>query len=153
MLGRNSVISDPDPTVTLHNSTPNNAPAKLKRVVLVVDDTPAMSLLILSILKLYGCEALSATDGQHALIMLAEHPEIAAIVTDLNMPTMDGFGLLAALNSGGSAVPVVVVTAQGAESDQHRWMELGARALLNKPFSRRQLWAVVAPLLALPDAG
>lgn len=85
--------------------------------------------------------------------MLAEHPEIAVIVTDLNMPAMDGFGLLAALNHCGSVVPVVVVTAQGAESDQPRWKELGARALLNKPFSRRQLWAVVAPLLALPDAG
>jgi CheY-like chemotaxis protein len=133
---------------------PNSAPApgKTKGLVLVVDDEPYINLLITSILKLHGCDVLSATNGAHALTVLAEHPQIAAIVTDLHMPTMDGFGLLAALGTQNPALPVVVVTARGAESDKRRSMELGARALLTKPFSRQQLWKVVAPLLGLPDA-
>jgi hypothetical protein len=71
---------------------PNSAPApgKTKGLVLVVDDEPYINLLITSILKLHGCDVLSATNGAHALTVLAEHPQIAAIVTDLHMPTMDG---------------------------------------------------------------
>jgi len=117
-------------------------------LVLVVDDEPYINLLITSILRLHGCEVLSATDGEHALSVLAAHPEVAVVVTDLHMPALDGFGLLVALGTQNPALPVLVVTARGADADQRRSVDLGARALLTKPFSRQQLWEAVAPLLA-----
>jgi len=70
------------------------------------------------------------------------------VVTDLHMPALDGFGLLVALGTQNPALPVLVVTARGADADQRRSVDLGARALLTKPFSRQQLWEAVALLLA-----
>ncbi|GGR03463.1 response regulator [Deinococcus ruber] len=145
-------LPDPPPTFSAGALSSDALPGTLRRLVLVVDDEPYINLLITSILKLNGCDVLSAANGEEALGVLAEHPQIAAIVTDLHMPMMDGFGLLAALRTHEQPLPVVVVTARGAESDQRRSMELGARALLTKPFSRQQLWGVVAPLLGLTDA-
>lgn len=143
----------PDPAATFSSASISSAPASgsIKRLALVVDDEPYINLLITSILKLHGCDVLSAANGEQALSVLDEYPQIAAVVTDLHMPTMDGFGLLAAIGTREQVLPVVVVTARGAESDQRLSMELGARALLTKPFSRQQLWRVVAPLLGLAD--
>ncbi|ULH17740.1 response regulator (plasmid) [Deinococcus sp. KNUC1210] len=145
-------LPDPPPTFSTDLLSSAALPGLPKRTVLVVDDEPYINLLITSILKLNGCDVLSAANGEQALGVLAEHPQVAAIVTDLHMPKLDGFGLLAALNTHETPLPVVVVTARGADSDQRRSMELGARALLTKPFSRQQLWKVVAPLLGLEDA-
>jgi two-component system, cell cycle response regulator CpdR len=67
--------------------------AVVSRVVLVVDDEPLVLDVTASMLEDLGCEAITATDGQEALEKLADHPHIDVLITDINMPGMDGYEL------------------------------------------------------------
>lgn len=106
-----------------------------RRRVLVVDDDSAIRELITTRLDLAGFDTRTARDGGHALQRLMEfRPE--AMVLDINMPVMDGFGVLKAMRSRGdtSRVPVLVLTARNAVEDVQEAIALGARDYLSKPF-------------------
>ncbi|GGJ69882.1 response regulator transcription factor [Deinococcus aquiradiocola] len=122
------------------------APARLGPV-LVVDDEVHLNLLVSSILKLHGCEVITAQNGQQGLDAVRERRDVKVIVTDLNMPVLDGFGMLNAVRALGVNAPVIVLTARGDHRDQEQASTLGAHAFLTKPFSRQQLWELVEPLL------
>jgi DNA-binding response OmpR family regulator len=76
-----------------------------------------------------------------------------AIVLDINMPEMDGFEVLGALNSASTAmIPVLILTARHAVGDVQRAIGLGAKDYLAKPFSEAQLLARVRRLFRAPIA-
>jgi DNA-binding response OmpR family regulator len=106
-----------------------------RRRVLVVDDDSAIRELITTRLDLAGFDTRTARDGSHALQRLMEfRPE--AMVLDINMPVMDGFGVLKAMQARGdtSRVPILVLTARNAVEDVREAIALGARDYLSKPF-------------------
>lgn len=106
-----------------------------RRRVLVVDDDSAIRELITTRLDLAGFDTRTARDGSHALQRLMEfRPE--AMVLDINMPVMDGFGVLKAMRARGdtSRVPILVLTARNAVEDVREAIALGARDYLSKPF-------------------
>ncbi|MFN9927849.1 MAG: response regulator transcription factor [Phenylobacterium sp.] len=106
-----------------------------RRRVLVVDDDSAIRELITTRLDLAGFDTRTARDGSHALQRLMEfRPE--AMVLDINMPVMDGFGVLNAMRARGdtSRVPILVLTARNAVEDVREAIALGARDYLSKPF-------------------
>jgi DNA-binding response OmpR family regulator len=75
------------------------------------------------------------------------------MVLDINMPGLDGFGVLRCLKTKGSMVPTLVLTARNQSSDVREAVALGARDFLAKPFKDQQLLARVARLLRqLPAA-
>jgi two-component system chemotaxis sensor kinase CheA len=101
--------------------------------VLVVDDQLTVRELQRSILEVAGFRVRTAGDGQEALEQLGQDG-VDIVVTDLEMPRLDGLGLLAAVRSDPdhAELPVVVVTSRGSEEDRRRGAEAGADAYIVK---------------------
>lgn len=103
--------------------------------VLVVDDSGFMRRRVVKIVASAGHQVEPAKDGADALEVCARWlPEL--IVTDLLMPEVDGFDLIAALKQPGSPyreIPVIVLSADIQETSRERALELGAATFLNKP--------------------
>ena len=114
-------------------------------VVLVVEDSPTMRQLVCYALrKIEGIVLVEATDGQNALDKLAEiRPDV--ILTDLNMPVMDGFALIEEVRKrdGLADLPIIVLTTDGALQDQERARELGVAAYVTKPIRHDDVVAAV----------
>jgi len=119
--------------------------------ILVAEDEAAIRQLISVRLEIAGYEVHTARTGREALGRLAVIRP-AAMVLDINMPDLDGFGVLEALktNRGAVSVPVLVLTARHGADDVRRAISLGARDYLTKPFSEAQLLARVGRLLRKP---
>ncbi|MBL8552780.1 MAG: response regulator transcription factor [Phenylobacterium sp.] len=122
-----------------------------RRRVLVADDEPYILELIVTRLELAGFDVRPSRNGQDALERLADFkPE--AMVLDINMPVLDGFGVLARMKAQGLSdkVPTMVLTARNSGDDVARAIRLGARDYLAKPFKDEALIARVGRLLARP---
>ena len=107
--------------------------------ILVVDDEERIINFLRSKLKASGYEALTASNGLEGLEQAqAQEPDL--IVLDLLMPKMDGLEMLKELRSF-SAVPVIILTAKGADVDRIKGLQLGADDYLSKPFNPDELVA------------
>lgn len=118
---------------------------------LVVDDSPAMrKQLSYALQRVIGMDATEAEDGADAWRKLADN-SYDIVITDINMPLMDGLKLVSLVRAGGShqRVPIVVITTEGAEADRRRAMSLGASAYLVKPVQAAQVVETVRTLLRL----
>lgn len=119
---------------------------------LIVDDSQAMRRSIAYALqRIDGVVCLEAQDGAEGLKRLASE-RFDIILTDINMPIMDGLKLIAHVRGEDSAhreVPVVVVTTESAPEDRRRAMALGANAYLVKPLRAHEVIAAVKDLLRL----
>jgi two-component system alkaline phosphatase synthesis response regulator PhoP len=117
----------------------------MKRVLLV-EDNRDLAYGLRNNLEIEGYEVDVAADGttglEHAT---ARHPDL--VVLDLMLPGMDGFRVLRALRAAELAMPVLVLTARGEESDKVRCLKLGADDYLTKPFGVLELLARVEALL------
>jgi DNA-binding NtrC family response regulator len=101
--------------------------------VLIVDDESSQRTGLAGMVKAWGMQAETASDGREALEKLANF-SADVIVTDMNMPGMDGFGLLKALRESGEMPPVIVLTAFGnVETAVRTVHELGAFWYVEKP--------------------
>ncbi len=101
--------------------------------VMVVDDSIVTRMLEKTILEAAGYNVTVASDGAEAWRLLQESP-VDVVVSDINMPKMDGLELVAALRADGrlSAIPVVLVTSLDAQHDHARAIEVGADAYIVK---------------------
>ncbi len=124
----------------------------MKRNVLIVDDDNAFRLSLADALTEFSEEfsTLTASNGKEALETLRSIP-VSVLVTDLKMPVMDGFSLLAQLNRYGSKVPVIVMTAHATEEARRRLTQMGLCDCLEKPIDFHEL--VAAILGALKENG
>jgi two-component system chemotaxis response regulator CheY len=119
---------------------------------LIVDDSGAMRRqLAYALQRIPGVSAVEATDGADAWRKLSS-ASFDIVLTDINMPLLDGLKLVALLRAGGAhqRVPVVVITTEGAEADRKRAMSLGASAYLVKPVQATQVVEAVRGLLRVP---
>jgi two-component system chemotaxis response regulator CheY len=119
--------------------------------LLIVDDSTAIRKILLRVLNQTGLplgQVLEAGDGREALKLMEAH-EISLVLSDINMPNMDGIELLRALR--GSAqwreVPVVMITTEGGQAKVQEAVELGAASYVRKPFSADLLRDKLAALL------
>ncbi|WP_336087133.1 response regulator transcription factor [Nocardia sp. SSK8] len=114
--------------------------------VLVVDDDEDVLASVERGLRLSGFRVLVARDGAAALRAVAEHgPD--AVVLDMNMPVLDGAGVVTALRAMGNEVPICVLSARSSVDDRIAGLESGADDYLVKPFELAELVARIRALL------
>lgn len=121
------------------------------RHALVVDDSPAMrKQLSYALQRVMGMNATEAGDGADAWRKLIAG-SFDILITDINMPMMDGLKLVSMVRSAGlhQRIPIVVITTEGAEADRRRAMALGASAYLVKPVQAQLVVETVRTLLRL----
>ena len=120
--------------------------------VLIVEDSPTMRQLIVFALKrIRGLNIVEAGDGVDGLKKLSA-TKFDMILTDINMPIMDGLKLVSLVRSDPNyaAVPIVIITTEGANEDKERAIALGANAYITKPIQTTQILDVTKRLLNLP---
>lgn len=119
--------------------------------ILVVEDDPAIRRAIVAQLRGEGYDIVEAANGREALAAArADKPDL--VLTDLNMPLMDGFELITTLRKG-STTPVIVLSVRGGEADRVRALDLGADDFVAKPFSVAELLARVRAQLRRSGLG
>src|SRR5512145_1766481 len=116
---------------------------------LVVEDSPTMRQLITFALKrIPGSRIVEANDGIDALKKLSTQ-KFDIILTDINMPIMDGLKLVSMVRNDpvNKAIPIIIITTEGAEEDRKRGMALGANAYIAKPIQTAELLNVVNQIM------
>lgn len=111
-----------------------------KKKILIVDDSITMRQLVKMMLKKnLQCDVTEAKDGLEAIEKYTAGG-FDLVVTDINMPRMDGLGLVRHLRQDKSdKVPIIIVTTRGSEKDRDTGMELGANAYVAKPINGARL--------------
>ena len=121
-------------------------------VVLVVEDSSTMRQLVCHALqRIAGVVLVEASDGAHALAKLAEiTPDV--MLTDLNMPVMDGFELIERVREREELrkLPIVILTTEGAIPDQERARQLDVATYVTKPVRPDAVVAAVKSALGQP---
>lgn len=124
---------------------------KKKLRALVVEDSPAMrQLIVYAVKRLKKLEVEEAQDGVEALKLLSAE-KFDILLTDINMPMMDGLKLLGLIRQDEihGNIPVVIITTEGALADREKAMALGANAYITKPIQATQVVECVRRLLNL----
>lgn len=109
--------------------------------VLIVDDSSAIRKILRRVLaqtELDIQEVYEAGDGVEALEKL-ESNEVSLVLSDINMPNMDGLEFLDRLKAGGRDIPVIMISTEGSQPKVLRAVQLGARGYVRKPFNAEQI--------------
>ena len=118
---------------------------------LVVEDSPMMrQLIVFALARIRNMAVTEADDGIAGLKRLASE-RFDIIITDINMPIMDGLKLVRRIRSDEALkhIPIVIITTEGAEEDRQRALALGANAYITKPIQAPQVIAKVKELLKI----
>lgn len=116
--------------------------------ILAVDDSPTIRALVNRALKTAGYEVFLASDGVEGVGALVDaDPQL--IITDINMPRMDGFGVIEAVRASAdySSVPILVLTTENGADLKARARAAGATGWIVKPFEDAQLVSVIERVL------
>lgn len=122
-----------------------------KTKVLVVDDSPTMrQLIVFALNRIPDLQIEEAGDGVAALKKLSSEP-FDLLLTDVNMPILDGLKLVSLIRNDPhyKTLPVVVVTTEGAQLDRERAIALGANEYITKPIQTARIIEVARQLLKL----
>ncbi len=111
--------------------------------ILIVDDSAASRKAVQRVLKQSGIpigRMYEAGDGSEVLEVLRNHP-VSLILSDRNMPGMDGFGLLAAVQAepAWKDIPVIMMTVEADQVQANQAVQLGAAGWVRKPFTAEQI--------------
>ena len=125
--------------------------------VLIVDDSSPMRAVIKKVIKASGFdigELLEACNGREALQILDEH-WLDLVLTDYNMPDMNGLELLKALKDNDilAEIPVVIISTEGSDLRMEEFLHQGAAAYIKKPFTPEQIKTHLNRILGEPENG
>ena len=121
-----------------------------EHTVMVVDDSPTVVKFVSFALRSAGMKVMTATDGMDALEKLSALPEgVELIITDLNMPNIDGYEFIKTVreNQQYTHVPIIILSSEEEEHDKTKGREVGASSYLVKPFKPNVLLAEVSKYL------
>lgn len=114
-------------------------PHKIRKL-LVIDDDARLLASYRELLKPYGFEVLTAPDGQAAIVIVEQHPDIMLVILDLAMPKMDGREWLRWFRGKREQSPVIIISSYKLEPDD---VELRPSVVLEKPFHVAELLDLV----------
>jgi signal transduction histidine kinase len=113
--------------------------------IAVAEDTPATRFLIRRMLEAAGVEVVEAVDGNELIETLRQSPEsFAAVITDVQMPGMDGLEATRKLRKSGHDLPIIVLTADVVNETRAEAEKAGASTILAKPINRSELLEAIA---------
>jgi two-component system chemotaxis response regulator CheY len=112
----------------------------MKKTILTVDDSMSVRKFIALSLKSGGYRVISAVDGMDALEILSKE-KVDLVITDLNMPNVDGFELVRAIrqNTSFSDLPIIILSSLADAKYIERGMQAGANSYIVKPFNMKKI--------------
>ncbi len=126
----------------------NQTPPKQLNVLVVEDSPPMRKMIVFALSRVKSLTVVEADDGVDALRRLAA-TKFDLVITDINMPILDGLKLVKRLRADETYqhVPIVIITTEGAAEDRQRALSLGANAYITKPIQAAQVLKVVREML------
>ena len=120
-----------------------------KKHILIVDDSKTVRNLVAFIMKKEGLKVTTAEDGLDGLEKLYSNPDIDLIISDINMPRMDGFTFIKNVREQETYrdLPIIVLSTEGQEKDIQQGLNLGANLYMVKPAQPEKLVRNVKMLL------
>ncbi len=120
----------------------------MSKTILVVDDSDTTRKLISYMVKSMGYKTVGAVNGLDALEKLAQN-DIALVLTDLNMPQMDGLELAKSIRGDDNykEMPIIMISTESEEEDRKKGMEAGVDQYLTKPVTSKWLSYQIGKLL------
>jgi two-component system chemotaxis response regulator CheY len=120
----------------------------MSKKILAVDDSISIRQLQSAVLSAAGYQVIEAVDGKDALTKLAGNT-VDLILTDLNMPNLDGIGLIKAVRAGTAQrlVPIIMLTTESQEDKKLAGRTAGATAWIVKPFTPDKLIGVIKKVI------
>jgi two-component system chemotaxis response regulator CheY len=119
----------------------------MAKTILTVDDSASVRQMVRFTLSGAGYSVIEAVDGKDALAKLAN--PVNLVITDLNMPNLDGIGLIRCVraNPACRGIPIVMLTTESQASRKQEGRAAGATGWIVKPFTTQQLLAVVKKVI------
>jgi len=120
----------------------------MKKCIMTVDDSASIRQMVSFTLKTAGYETIEAVDGVDALTKL-NGKVVHMIITDLNMPNLDGIGLIKKIraNPDYKFIPIVLLTTESQDSKKAEGKQAGATGWIVKPFTPEKLVAVIKKVI------
>ena len=120
----------------------------MAKTIMIVDDSASLRQVVSIALKGAGYDTIEACDGRDALAKL-DGSKIHLIISDVNMPNMDGISLVKEVKKhpGYKFTPVIMLTTESQEGKKAEGQAAGAKAWVVKPFQPQQMLAAVAKLI------
>lgn len=120
----------------------------MAKVIMTADDSASVRQMVGFTLKQNGYEVLEAVDGRDALNKLSSQ-KVDMLITDLNMPNLDGIGLIKGVRAGNTNkfIPIIMLTTESQDSRKADGKAAGATGWIVKPFKPEQLIAVIKKVL------
>lgn len=115
------------------------------KTVLVVEDDPSIAMGLEMNLSAEGYRVVLATDGDDGLRLARAGADL--VILDVMLPKLNGFEVVRTLRGEGNSIPVIMLSARGAEMDKVMGLELGAEDYITKPFGLAELMARVKAVL------
>ncbi len=150
--GASAYISKDDAKKKLHGIVEgflSKASFRAERLVMIVDDSSAICKIVSQGLEQAGFQVITAENGKKALKSLERHnPDL--ILSDIEMPEMDGFAFCEAVHSDPTmaSIPFVVMSVRSEVGDMNRMLQLGAAAYISKPFNIDELVILIERILS-----
>jgi len=123
-----------------------------KKTILIADDSPTMRAMLVSTIEMLGdYRIVEASSGFEALRLLPRE-KVDLILTDINMPDINGLELISYLrnNSNYLSIPVFIISTEGGQKDIEKGKLLGANEYLIKPFDPNRLQSLISSYLCDP---
>ena len=121
----------------------------MAKTILIVDDSSSLRTVVKMALVRAGYEVLEAGDGQQGLVQLDKAAKVHMIVSDVNMPNMDGITFVTQVKQHPRHrfTPVIMLTTEGQDAKKEQGRAAGAKAWIVKPFNPPQLLDAVSKLI------
>ena len=118
----------------------------MAKVIMIVDDSKTIRQQVSFTLDKAGYKVLEAEDGLDGISKLGANSDVVMIISDVNMPNLDGIGMVEKMKESGVTLPIIMLTTEGAADLIDRAKAAGAKGWLVKPFKPEQLVAAVSKL-------
>lgn len=117
------------------------------QTVLAVDDSETMRQMVKMTLQAGNYQVVLASDGEEGLNKFLSTADVDLIITDINMPKMDGIGLIKEIRARNATVPILALTTESEDVMRKKGAEAGANGWLVKPFKPAQFIDIVRQIL------